>query len=93
LKTAQEQTVGAVQFLQELRVLTARVALATLAVHIVGRRRLIRLILAPGVVVQREHVLGATQVCRHPGTHVVQEQHFVGAASVIGRRGRASRRV
>ncbi len=50
-KTAQEQTVGAVQLLQELGGLAGRVALAALAVHIVGRRRLIRLFLVPGVVI------------------------------------------
>ena len=50
-KTAQEQTIGAVQLLQELGGLAGRVALAALAVHIVGRRRLIRLFLVPGVVI------------------------------------------
>jgi hypothetical protein len=50
-KTKQEQTVGTVQLLQELGGLAGRLALAALAVRIVSRRRLIRLFLAPGVVV------------------------------------------
>ncbi len=50
-KTAQEQTVGTVQLLQELGGLAGRLALAALASRIVSRRRLIRLFLAPGVVV------------------------------------------
>ncbi len=50
-KTAQEQTVGTVQLLHEVGGLTGRIALAVLAVRIVGRRRLIRLFIAPGVVV------------------------------------------
>jgi MFS family permease len=50
-KTAQEQTVGTVQLLQEFGGLAGRIALAALAVGIVSRRRLIRLFLAPGVVV------------------------------------------
>jgi MFS family permease len=50
-KTAQEQTVGTVQLLHEVGGLTGRIALAVLAVHIVGRRRLIRLFVAPGVIV------------------------------------------
>jgi len=50
-RTAQEQTVGTVQWLQELGGLAGRIALAVLAVRIVGRRRLIRLFLAPGLVV------------------------------------------
>lgn len=50
-RVAQEQTVGTVQWLQELGGLAGRVALAALAVHIVSRRRLIRLFLVPGVVI------------------------------------------
>ena len=50
-RTAREQTVGTVQLLQELGGLAGRLALAVLAVRIVSRRRLIRLFLAPGVVV------------------------------------------
>jgi Na+/melibiose symporter-like transporter len=50
-RTAQEQTIGTVQLLQELGGLSGRLALAALAVHIVGRRRLVRLFLVPGVVV------------------------------------------
>ena len=46
-----EQTVGTVQLLQEVGGLAGRVALAAAAVHIVGRRRLIRLFLVPGVLV------------------------------------------
>jgi Na+/melibiose symporter-like transporter len=49
--TAREQTVGAVQWLQELGGLAGRVALAALAVRIVSRRRLIRLFLVPGALV------------------------------------------
>jgi hypothetical protein len=49
--TAREQTAGTVQWLQELGGLAGRVALAALAVRIVGRRRLIRLFLVSGVVV------------------------------------------
>ena len=63
-KTAQEQTIGAVQLLQELGGLTGRVALAALAVHIVGRRRLIRLFLVPGVVVMPLVFLAATRDLR-----------------------------
>ena len=50
-RTAREQTVGAVQLLQELGGLAGRIALAVLAVRIVSRRRLIRLFLVPGVIV------------------------------------------
>jgi hypothetical protein len=50
-RVAREQTVGAVQWLQELGGLTGRVALAWLAVRIVSRRRLIRAFIVPGVVV------------------------------------------
>jgi hypothetical protein len=50
-RVAREQTVGAVQWLQELGGLAGRVALAWLAVRIVSRRRLIRAFLVPGVVV------------------------------------------
>lgn len=49
--TAREQTVGTVQWLQELGGLAGRVALAALAVRIVSRRRLIRLFLVPGVII------------------------------------------
>jgi len=49
--TAREQTIGTVQWLQELGGLAGRVTLAALAVRVAGRRRLIRLFLAPGVVV------------------------------------------
>jgi len=49
--TAREQTVGTVQWLQELGGLAGRVALAALAVRIAARRRLIRLFLVPGVAV------------------------------------------
>ncbi|HEV3141622.1 MAG TPA: MFS transporter [Vicinamibacterales bacterium] len=50
-RVAREQTVGAVQWLQELGGLAGRVALAYLAVRIVSRRRLIRAFIVPGVVV------------------------------------------
>ena len=63
-KTAQEQTIGAVQLSQELGGLTGRVALAALAVHIVGRRRLIRLFLVPGVVVMPLVFFAATRDLR-----------------------------
>jgi MFS family permease len=49
--TAREQTIGTVQLLQELGGLAGRLALAALAVHIVSRRRLVRLFLVPGVFV------------------------------------------
>jgi MFS family permease len=49
--TVREQTVGTVQWLQELGGLAGRVALAALAIRIAGRRRLIRLFLVAGVVV------------------------------------------
>jgi len=49
--TAREQTIGTVQLLQELGGLVGRLALAVLAVHIVSRRRLVRLFLVPGVFV------------------------------------------
>jgi hypothetical protein len=50
-RTAQEQTVGTVQLIQELGGLAGRVALAALAVRIANRRRLIQGFLIPGVVV------------------------------------------
>jgi hypothetical protein len=50
-RTAREQTVGTVQLLQEFGGLAGRIALAVMAVRIVSRRRLIRLFLAPSVVV------------------------------------------
>jgi hypothetical protein len=50
-RVAREQTVGAVQWLQELGGLTGRIALVWLAVRIVSRRRLIRAFIAPGLVV------------------------------------------
>jgi Na+/melibiose symporter-like transporter len=50
-RVAREQTVGAVQWLQELGGLAGRVALAYLAVRIVSRRRLIRMFIVPGVIV------------------------------------------
>ena len=50
-RLAREQTVGAVQWLQELGGLAGRVALAYLAVRIVSRRRLIRAFIVPGVIV------------------------------------------
>lgn len=49
--TAREQTVGTVQWLQELGGLAGRIALAAAAVRIAQRRRLIRLFLVPGVVI------------------------------------------
>ena len=57
--TAREQTVGTVQWLQELGGLAGRVALAVLAVRIVGRRRLIRLFLVSGVAVMPLVFFGA----------------------------------
>lgn len=50
-RTAREQTVSTVQLLQEMGGLAGRLALAVLAVRVVGRRRLIRLFIAPGVLV------------------------------------------
>jgi hypothetical protein len=50
-RVAREQTVGAVQWLQELGGLAGRIALVWLAVRIVSRRRLIRAFIAPGLVV------------------------------------------
>jgi MFS family permease len=50
-KTAQEQTVGTVQLIQELGGLAGRIALAALAVRIASRRRLIQSFLVPGVAV------------------------------------------
>ena len=58
--TAREQTVGTVQWLQELGGLAGRVALAALAVRIARRRRLIRLFVAPGIVVMPLVFFGAT---------------------------------
>ena len=49
--TAREQTVGTVQWLQELGGLAGRIALAALAVRIAARRRLIRLFVVPGILV------------------------------------------
>ena len=48
-RTQVEQTVSSVQFYQEMGGLAGRVALAALAVVIVGRRRLIRLFQIPGL--------------------------------------------
>jgi len=50
-RMAREQTVGMVQWLQELGGLAGRVALAYLAVRVVSRRRLIRAFIVPGVIV------------------------------------------
>jgi hypothetical protein len=50
-RTAQEQTIGTVQLIQELGGLAGRVALAALAVRIVNRRRLIQSFLVPGLIV------------------------------------------
>jgi hypothetical protein len=50
-RTVREQTVSTVQLIQELGGLTGRIALALLAVRVVGRRRLIRLFLVPAVFV------------------------------------------
>ncbi len=49
-RPAQEQAVSAVQFAQEMGGLTGRVLLASLAVVIVGRRRLLRLFQVPGLM-------------------------------------------
>jgi predicted MFS family arabinose efflux permease len=46
----QQQIVSGVQFMQEIGGLTGRVILAFLAVHIVSRRRLLRIFQAPGMV-------------------------------------------
>ena len=59
--TAREQTVGMVQWLQELGGLAGRVALAALAVRIARRRRLIRLFIAPGIIVMPLVFFGATR--------------------------------
>jgi len=59
--TAREQTVGTVQWLQELGGLAGRVALAALAVRIARRRQLIRLFVAPGIVVMPLVFFGATR--------------------------------
>jgi MFS family permease len=48
-RPAQEQVVSAVQFLQEMGGLAGRVILAFLAVHIVSRRRLLRIFQVPGM--------------------------------------------
>ena len=50
-RTAQEQTVGTVQMLQELGGLAGRLALAVLAVRVASRRRLIRMFLVPGLAI------------------------------------------
>jgi MFS family permease len=49
-RAAQEQTVSAVQSFQEFGGLSGRILLAYLAVHIVGRRRLLHLFQIPGLV-------------------------------------------
>jgi hypothetical protein len=46
----QQQIVSGVQFMQEIGGLTGRVILAFLAVHIVSRRRLLRIFQAPGMI-------------------------------------------
>ena len=50
-RTAVQQTVSTVQFYQEIGGLLGRIALAVLAVRIVGRRRLIRIFQIPGLVI------------------------------------------
>ncbi len=50
-RTAQEQAVSTVQFFQEIGGLLGRFLLAYLAVRIIGRRRLVRVFLIPGVVI------------------------------------------
>ena len=50
-RTAVQQTVSTVQFYQEIGGLLGRLALAVLAVRIVGRRRLIRIFQTPGLVI------------------------------------------
>lgn len=49
-RAAQEQTVSAVQSFQEFGGLTGRILLAYLAVHIVSRRKLLRVFQVPGLV-------------------------------------------
>jgi len=49
--TAQEQTVGNVQLLQEIGGIVGRIILALLVVVFVGRRNLLRLFLVPGLVI------------------------------------------
>jgi hypothetical protein len=50
-RTAREQTIGTVQLLQEVGGLAGRIALAVLAIRIVGRRRLIHVFLVPSVFI------------------------------------------
>ena len=50
-RTAQEQAVSTVQFLQEIGGLTGRLLLAFLAVRVVARRPLIRMFQVPGLVI------------------------------------------
>ena len=78
-KTAQEQTIGAVQLLQELGGLTGRVALAALAVHIVSRRRLIRVFLVPGVVVMPLVFFAATR-----GLRLIEVGTFLAGFFTVG---------
>jgi hypothetical protein len=49
-RTAQEQTISAVQSFQEFGGLAGRIALAALAAIIIGRRRLLYVFLVPGLV-------------------------------------------
>jgi|SRR5579871_43433 len=49
-RPAQEQAVSSVQFFQEMGGLVGRIILAFLAVHIVSRRRLLRIFQVPGLV-------------------------------------------
>lgn len=46
----QEQTIGAVQMIQEVGGLTGRVLLAFLAIRILGRRKLLRIFQIPGLI-------------------------------------------
>jgi len=50
-RPAQEQAVSSVQFFQETGGLAGRIILALLAVHIVSRRKLLRIFQVPGLVV------------------------------------------
>src|SRR5207302_7067978 len=78
--TAREQTVGTVQSLQELGGLAGRLTLAVLAVRIVSRRRLIRLFIAPGIVVMPFVFFFAA----HRGLRMVEWGTFVAGFVTVG---------
>jgi MFS family permease len=78
--TSREQTVGTVQWLQELGGLAGRVALAALAVRIARRRWLIRMFIAPAIVLMPIVFFGAT----HYGVRALEIGTFFAGFFTVG---------